>query len=144
MAGFSVLGINHVGLAPKDLDKCRWFFGTVLGLASLGEELVKEQKTLTVMYRSLNKAGGGESRLEALAPEQGSTESPIEKFLAKKGAGVHHIALTVDNVDAAVTSLVSQGVKMIDTVPRSGAHHTRIAFVHPESTGGILVELVSE
>lgn len=141
---FSVLGINHLGLAPKDADKCRWFFGEVLGLMSLGEELVKEQKTLTLMYRSSTAGFSAEPRLEALMPEMGTTDSPIAKFLEKKGAGIHHLALTVDNVEAAIQDVVKKGVRMIDSVPRNGAHHTRIAFVHPESTGGILVEFVQE
>ena len=144
MTGFKVLGINHLGLAAKDTEKCRWFFGEVLGLGFLGDELVREQQTLTSMFRSANGSVTGESRLELLSAADGSTDSPIEKFLAKKGAGIHHIALSVDNVEAAIASVIKRGVRMIDAIPRNGAHHTRIAFVHPESTGGILVEFVQE
>ncbi len=144
MASFAVLGINHLGLAPKDLTKFRWFFGEVLGLQCLGEELVSSQKTLTVMFRSSTTNVLHESRLEALSPEAGTQDSPIAKFLEKKGAGIHHVALSVDRVDAAIDSLVKQGVRMIDATPRPGAHQTLIAFVHPESTVGILVELVQE
>ena len=144
MSSFSILGINHVGLAPKDPEKCRWFFCDVLGLKSLGEELVKPQKTMTLMIASSQKGGGGEARLESLSPESGTEDSPIAKFLAKKGAGIHHLALSVDNVAAAIAGLVEAGVEMVDAVPRIGAHQTSIAFVHPNSTGGILVELVEE
>ena len=141
---FSVLGINHIGLAPSDLAKCRWFFGEVLGLGFLGEELVREQQTNTLMYRSANVNGGAEPRLEALSPSPDAVDSPIAKFLAKKGAGIHHIALTVSNIQAALDHMMAHKVRMVDTVPRRGAHHTMIAFVHPESTGGLLVELVQE
>lgn len=144
METFSVLGINHLGIAPKDVAKCRWFFGEVLGLENLGEELVKQQKTLTIMYQSFNGAGGEPARLELLEPEAGTIDSPIAKYLEKRGSGIHHVALTVDNVDTALKHLISKGVRMIDEAPRSGAHKTRIVFVHPESTGGILVELVEE
>jgi methylmalonyl-CoA/ethylmalonyl-CoA epimerase len=71
-------------------------------------------------------------------------EGAIGKFLEKKGSGVHHVALAVDDVARAVEHLISLGVKMIDETPRRGAHDTRIAFVHPEATGGLLVELVQE
>jgi methylmalonyl-CoA/ethylmalonyl-CoA epimerase len=144
MTGFKVLGINHLGLAAKDTEKCRWFFGEVLGLGFLGDELVREQQTMTSMFRSASGVIVGESRLELLSAADGSTDSPIEKFLAKKGAGIHHLALSVDNVEATIAAVVKQGVRMIDATPRGGAHHTLIAFVHPESTGGILVEFVQE
>lgn len=144
MADFQVLGINHLGLAAKDPAKCRWFFGEVLGLAALGDELVKEQLTLTAMFRSANTAAKDEPRLELLIPAEGSTDSPIAKFLEKKGGGIHHVALSVDNVEAAIAAMAKHNVRMIDTKPRGGAHRTRVAFVHPEATGGILVEFVQE
>lgn len=142
-----VLGVNHIGLAPKDPAKARWFFETALGLTSLGEELVKDQQTMTVMIRSASESTSPavlpEARLEILAPESG-TAGPIAKFLEKKGSGIHHVALNVVGIEGLITRLVSHGVKMIDAAPRRGAHQTRIAFVHPESTGGLLVELVEE
>ena len=144
MASFHVLGINHLGIAPKDTAKSRWFFGEVLGLDFLGDELVREQQTLTSMFRTSNKIAAQEPRLELLTPAEGSVDSPIAKFLEKKGAGIHHVALSVDNVEAAIAAMAKHGVRMIDSTPRNGAHHTRIAFVHPESTGGILVEFVQE
>lgn len=144
MSSFHILGINHLGIAPKDAAKCRWFFGEVLGLDFLGDELVREQQTLTSMFRSVNKMDENEPRLELLTPAEGAADSPIAKFLEKKGAGIHHVALSVDSVEAAIAAMAKHQVRMIDTTPRNGAHHTRIAFVHPESTGGILVEFVQE
>ncbi len=150
-----VLGINHVGLAPKDPAKARWFFTEAMGLPALGDELVKDQKTLTVMIGSstfqdgvpVNASVNRFDRLELLAPESdaaGVGQGPIAGFLAKKGSGIHHVALTVADVAAAIAHLEALGVRMVDRVPRGGAHRTRIAFVHPESTGGLLVELVQE
>jgi methylmalonyl-CoA/ethylmalonyl-CoA epimerase len=109
----------------------------------MGDELVTEQETLTVMFGT-RKSGGtppsGE-RLEVLIPAPAGA-GPIAKFLEKKGSGIHHVALTVEGIDALLVSLKAKGVRLIDETPRHGAHHTRIAFVHPESTGGLLVELV--
>lgn len=138
---FKVLGINHVGLAPKDPAKARTFLTDILGLGFHGDELVKEQKTLTAMYSSSSTSETG-PRLEILIPSNG--EGPIASFLEKKGSGIHHIAMLVDSVENAVASLKKKGVRLIDESPRPGAHETRIAFIHPESTGGLLIELVEE
>lgn len=145
MPGFSLLGINHVGLAPKDPAKARAFFRDLLGVEDLGEELVSDQETMTIMLRSsqVSHGQGVEPRLEILAPASPGA-GPIAKFLEKKGSGVHHVALAVTDVAAAVAHLKAKGVKLIDETPRRGAHQTLIAFVHPESTGGLLVELVQE
>jgi len=144
MSGIEVLGINHVGLAPKDSARARWFFETVLGLPFLGSELVLSQKTNTHMLESNNQIISSKPRLEILESDGTDPEAPIAKFLAKRGAGIHHIAMQVANIDAALERLKSYNVRMIDNQPRIGAHKTRIAFVHPESTGGLLVELVQE
>ncbi len=138
---FKVLGINHVGLAPKDPAKARTFLTDILGLGFHGDELVKAQKTITAMFSSSSITETG-PRLEILIPDQG--EGPIATFLEKKGSGIHHIAMTVDSVEKAVASLKKKGVRLIDESPRPGAHETRIVFIHPESTGGLLVELVEE
>jgi methylmalonyl-CoA/ethylmalonyl-CoA epimerase len=149
MATFRVLGINHLGLAAKDPQKCAWFLKDCLGLDHLGGELVVQQKTMTDMFlASTNVSGrGGEgfpSRLEIVSPQAGTNDGPISKFIEKKGGGIHHVALAVDNVAQAIAHLKAKGVRLIDEAPRQGAHQTSIAFVHPESTGGILVELVQE
>lgn len=140
---FKIYGVNHVGLAPKDPVKARWFFCEVLGIADLGAELVASQQTHTQMLDPVGKTPGPRfERLEILAPQDG--QGPIAKFLEKKGSGIHHIALAVSDVAAAIAHCKQLGVKMIDETPRPGAHKTSIAFVHPESTGGLLVELVQE
>ncbi len=158
---FRIIGINHLGLAPKDPSKARTFFTNVLGLGFLGEELVKEQMTNTVMIDSAMtnsaptdsataasaKIPTGRPMLEILENEigpDGPRPGPIAKFLAKKGSGIHHVALQVDNLDAALAYMQANGVQMIDSTPRPGSHNTRIAFIHPESTGGLLVELVQQ
>ncbi len=154
---FRILGINHLGLAPKDSNKARTFFTNVLGLGFLGEELVKEQMTNTVMIDSVMidsvvspmvmspvaKIPTGRPMLEILENEPGQ-DGPIAKFLAKKGSGIHHLALQVDNLDAALACMQANNIRMIDPTPRPGSHNTKIAFIHPESTGGLLVELVQQ
>lgn len=131
-----IIRINHLGVAAKDTAAAARFFGTCLGLAQEGSETVAEQKVKVDFFRVEN------SRIELLSPTE--PESPIAKFLETRGAGIQHMALEVDDLDAWLITLKEQGVKLIDSVPRLGAHNTRIAFVHPHSTGGILVELVEE
>lgn len=140
---FRIYGVNHVGLAPKDPVKARWFFCEVLGIADLGAELVPSQQTHTRMLDPVgSKPGPRFERLEILASQDG--QGPIAKFLEKKGSGIHHLALAVSDVAAAIAHCKKMGVKMVDDSPRPGAHNTSIAFVHPESTGGLLIELVQE
>lgn len=152
-------GINHVGLAPKDPAKAIWFLRDILGLSHLGDEVVGSQQTLTSMFRHnsptplpgaprpYQNVGAQEDtegqRLEVLAPNP-PDQGPIAKFLDKKGSGIHHIALTVDRLEDLIKDLLSKSIKMIDETPRPGAHGTMIAFVHPESTGGLLIEFVQE
>ncbi len=136
-----ILGINHIGIAAKDPIKAQQFFKDVLGLPFLGTELVLEQKTNTIMFQASVESKPLESRLEILQNQDGE-EGPIKKFIDTKGGGIHHIALHVDNLEEALRELTAKQVELIDKVPRKGAHHTRIAFIHPRATGGILVELV--
>lgn len=143
--GGRILGVSHVGLAPKDPARSRWFFGEVLGLTHLGDELVEREATLTAMFATTpvegRTASTGDQRLEVLvASPEG--QGPIARFLEKKGSGIHHVALNVEGLDQILVHLKAQGVRMVHETPQPGAHHTRIAFVHPESTGGLLVELV--
>lgn len=143
---FSVLGINHIGMVAKDPVKARNFFEKILGLSHLGDEFVKAQHTHTSMltsHSSVTESSVSSPRLELLVPDE-DPEGPIAKFLVKKGSGIHHIALQVDSIEGAIRYLKTQGVRLIDESPRVGAHATSIAFVHPESTGGLLVELVQE
>ena len=136
---FKILGVDHCGLAAKDPGQTRSFFNDTLKLPFLTEELVQEQKTNTIIFASQHAHNDQSTRLEIL---QDAGNGPIAKFLEKRGSGVHHIALRVDNIQAAFDYIKSQGIRMIDAQPRTGAHHTRIFFVHPESTGGILIEFV--
>ncbi len=139
-----IIGINHVGLAPKDPAKAKWFFETVLNIPFLGSELVKEQKTNTHMFESsvLTSSQASLPRLEVLQSE--SDDGPIARFLQKKGSGIHHLALTVENVEEAIKHMKNHDIRLIDESPRNGAHNTRIAFIHPSSTGGLLIELVEQ
>jgi methylmalonyl-CoA/ethylmalonyl-CoA epimerase len=138
-----ILGINHLGLAPKDPVKAKWFFREILKLPFEGEELVVSQNTLTTMFDSSHGPTHTPGRLEILENDEGK-DGPIKKYLEKKGGGIHHVALTVASVEEAIAAMLRQNIEMIDKAPRPGAHNTRIAFVHPGATGGILVEFVEE
>lgn len=134
---FKILGVEHIGLAPKESQVLCQFLGKMLGLKFTNEELVPSQQTRTYFFES----GSNSSHLEVLeASEPGL--GPIASFLAKKGAGIHHIALRVDNLLAALSFLEAQGVELIDKQPRPGAHASKVAFIHPRACGGVLLELV--
>lgn len=136
-----MVGIDHIGVAPADFDKATRFFGSLLGLPLLHDESVPDQKTFTRALDSAAKSLSGERpRIELVRPIDG--EGPIARFLEKKGSGIHHVAMRVVGIEAVIAHLVAQGVRMIDREPRTGAGGMRIAFVHPEAAGGILVELV--
>ena len=128
----SIKKISHIGIAVADLERQRRFYQDVLGLEVVGEEEVPEQKVRVVMFQV------GESRIELLEPT--SEVSPIAKFIAKRGPGIHHIAYDVDGIDGAVHAMKKAGVRMIDEIPRSGADNHRIAFLHPKATFGVLTE----
>ncbi len=128
--------INHIGIAVPDIEKAAEFYTKHLGLELGGVEEVPDQK-VKVAFLPV-----GEVRIELVQPT--SPESPVAKFLEKNGPGFHHIAYQVDDVAAEVERLKAQGVRMVDQTPRSGAHNTRIAFVHPKASGGVLTELVQE
>jgi len=125
--------INHIGVAVKSLEASIPFYRDVLGMAFEGTEEVAEQK-VRVAFLSV-----GESRIELL--EATSDDSPVAKFLEKNGEGVHHIAYQVDDLEAVLENLKNQGVRLIDETPRRGAHDTKIAFLHPKASGGVLTEL---
>lgn len=125
--------IDHLGIAVDDLQAAVRLFQDVLGLEFAGEETVAEQRVKTAFFPV------GESSLELLEPTD--PDSPIAKFLAKRGPGIHHIALGVEDVAQAIEELKAKGVRLIDETPRLGAHGAKIAFVHPKSTPGLLIEL---
>ena len=128
--------IDHVGVAVPSLAEAKPFYAEGLGLKLLAEEEVAEQRVRVAMFQC------GESRIELLEPT--SPESPIAKFLEKKGSGIHHIAVEVKDVEAELNALQAQGVKLIDTVARIGAGGHKIAFVHPKSTSCVLLELTQK
>ena len=125
--------INHIGVAVFSLDESLPFYRDRLGMAFMGIEEVAEQKVRVAML------GIGESKIELLEPTAG--DSPVARFLEKNGPGIHHLAYEVEDVEAAIATLLADGARMIDETPRNGAHGTRIAFIHPKSSGNILTEL---
>src|SRR3954466_2848165 len=129
----SVKAINHIGIAVRSIEAQRPFYEETLGATYEGTEDVADQKVKVGFFRV------GDVRLELLEPSDPS--STIAAFLDKKGEGLHHVAYTVDDIEARIAELKQGGVRMIDESPRPGAHHTRIAFVHPKSSCGILTEL---
>ena len=128
-----LLRINHLGIASATLDEAMTRMGRLFEMEVEHIEEVPEQKVRTGFFPV------GPSTLEYL--EATDPESPVGKFLEKKGPGIHHVAFEVDDVDAAVRELLAKGVRMIDKEPRNGAHGCRIAFIHPAETGGVLMEL---
>ena len=125
--------INHIGIAVQSLDATIPFYRDNLGMAFAGIEEVAEQKVRVAMLSV------GESKIELLEPT--SAESPVAKFIEKNGAGIHHIAYEVADIEAAIAKLLADGARMVDEVPRNGAHGTRIAFIHPKSSLGVLTEI---
>jgi methylmalonyl-CoA epimerase len=125
--------IEHIGIAVKNLEESVMFYTELLGLRLLGYETVESEK-VRVAFLEI-----GETRIELL--EATSPDSPIAQFIDKKGEGIHHIALKVDNVQERLDFLKSQGVKLIHETPKLGAHENLVAFMHPKSTKGVLLEL---
>ena len=129
----NVLGVDHIAIAVKDLDAATQLWKE-MGLRVGSREVVEDQGVeVQMMY-------AGATRIELVFPIR--EDSPIQTFLDKRGAGLHHLALAVDDCAAATQELVEREVRMINTEPKTGAHQTRIAFVHPKATSGVLTELV--
>ncbi|MCC6278585.1 MAG: methylmalonyl-CoA epimerase [Oligoflexia bacterium] len=127
--------IDHIGIAVPSLDADSYTFWKALGFqASPKIETVSDQKVKVGMLPLVNDA-----QIELLEPT--SPDSPVAKFLAKKGPGIHHICLRVKDIRAVMAKLKDQGVKLIYDEPVKGAHNCLVTFVHPSSTGGVLVEL---
>ncbi|MDO9210424.1 MAG: methylmalonyl-CoA epimerase [Deltaproteobacteria bacterium] len=128
-----ILKIDHIGIAAKSIDQVAPFWSSILGLPIAGRETVEEQKATTAFLPV------GESELEIL--ESTSPEGAIAKFIESRGEGIQHIALRVDNIEEALKELKEKGVRLIDEKPRRGAGGAKIAFIHPKSTNGVLLEL---
>lgn len=125
--------IAHVGIAVRDLKVSIPLFERLLGARVSHRERVDDQKVETAMI------GRGDGSIELLAPTEPS--SPIARFLDKRGEGIHHLSYLVDDIEAELTRLKGLGFELIDESPRAGAGNSLIAFVHPRSAGGVLVEL---
>jgi len=126
--------IDHIGIAVKSLTDTIKIYEDAIGLEVSGYDQVDDQGVRVAMLNI------GESRIELLEPT--GPDSPIERFMQKRGEGIHHIAVTVENIEKALERLKASGVRLVDSEPRRGAHNTRVAFIHPSSTHGVLLELV--
>ena len=129
-----ILCIDHIGVAAKSIDRVAPFWSDALGLPVETRTTVEEQKVTTLLLPL------GESEIEVL--ESTTPDGAVARFIESRGEGVQHIALRVDNIDTALEELKKKGIKLIDESPRNGVGGTRIAFIHPKSTHGILIELV--
>lgn len=125
--------LDHIAIAVESLEKGRGFY-EALGLGPMEVEVVPTEKVKTGFFEVAN--GASIELLEATDPE-----SPVAKFIAKRGPGIHHICLRVKNIREVMKSLKAKGVQLIDSEPKPGAHNCLVAFIHPKSTGGVLVEL---
>jgi len=125
--------VDHLGIAVESIEKALAFYQTALGLDLTHTEVVAEQGVKVAMLPV------GESRIELLEPTGPDTH--VGKFLAKRGGGIHHICLGVDDIEAVLNRLKAQGIPLIDDKPRVGAEGCLVAFVHPKGTGGVLIEL---
>jgi methylmalonyl-CoA epimerase len=128
--------ISHLGIATKGIDEALKFWQDALGLKNVHTETVEDQKVRVAMLPL------GETNIELLEPT--SDDSPIQKFLEKRGGGIHHIAVEVENIEQSLAKLKNEGMRLIDEKPRVGAEGCLVAFVHPSSAGGVLMELVQK
>jgi methylmalonyl-CoA/ethylmalonyl-CoA epimerase len=126
--------IDHIGIATRGIDEAAAAWLTALGLSAFETEEVADQKVRVAMLPI------GESRIELL--EGTAPDSPIARFIEKRGPGIHHLAVNVEDIYSALAGLKKDGVRLIDTEPRIGAGGCLVAFVHPSSMGGVLLELV--
>ncbi|HJU00476.1 MAG TPA: methylmalonyl-CoA epimerase [Actinomycetes bacterium] len=128
--------LDHVGIAVADLAAARALYEGVLGLAVTHEEVIEDQGVHELLLRA------GQAYVQLVAPL--TPDSPVGRFLAKRGEGVHHVGYAVPDVAAALAALRDQGFEVIEPAPRIGSGGTTIAFLHPKSMQGVLVELVEE
>jgi methylmalonyl-CoA/ethylmalonyl-CoA epimerase len=129
------VGMDHVGVAVKNLDEAVKLYRDVLGFEHKGVHVLKERKVKVAFFSM-----GGEAQVELLEPF--GDDSPVAKFLEARGEGIQHIAVRVDNIDKVLNELKQNGVVLVDDKPRDGAEGKKIAFVSPKSTKGVLIELV--
>ena len=128
-------GIHHVGVAVRDLDEAIAAYGRLFGAELDYRDTVSEQGVEAAAMRV------GDSKIELLAAT--GDDTPVGRFLAKRGPGMHHVAYEVDDLEGQLAALDAQGVELIDREPRPGMYGMRVAFVHPDAVDGVLAELVS-
>ena len=129
------VGVDHVGVAVRNLDEAIALYRDVLGFRLEGVHVLPERKVRVAFLST-----GGETRIELLEPI--GSDSPVAKFLENRGEGIQHLAMRVKNIEAVLAELKRKTVMLVDDKPRAGAEGTKIAFVHPKSTKGVLLELV--
>jgi methylmalonyl-CoA/ethylmalonyl-CoA epimerase len=125
--------MDHVAIAVSNLEEAAKFYQQVMGLTLSGVEVVAAQKTKVGFLKI------GDVKIELVQPSE--PDSPLVKFLEGKGQGIHHLCFEVDDVEAEVKAFLEKGATMVDQRPRPGAHNTKVAFVHPKSSSGVLIEL---
>jgi len=129
----TVIKIDHIGIAVKDLDAAMNFYKEALGMEACAIEEIPEQKARVAFLPT------GDSEIELL--ESMEADGPIAKFIETRGEGIQHIALRVHNIELAIKSLRDKGIRLIDETPRYGAGGAKIAFIHPKAAGGTLIEI---
>lgn len=128
--------IHHLGIAVESLEEAIPLFERILGRAPVAREAVTEQGVRVAVFEI------GESRIELL--ESAAPDSPIARFIAKRGPGIHHLSLMVPDLDQSLKEMEQSGIRLVDREARMGAQNERVAFLHPKSTAGVLIELVEE
>ena len=131
-----ILGIEHIGIAVNSIDKDAPFWKHILNIPHRGTEVVEGQGVTTDIY---DTGRGKVELLEAMGPD-----TPIGKFLEKRGAGIHHVCFEVDNITTAIKELKQDNIQVLSNVPTMGAEGYKVVFIHPKSTGGVLVELAEK
>ena len=126
--------IDHIGVAVEDIDAAIGLYRDGFGMELAHRETVSSQGVEAVLLDV------GDGHVELLAPL--GPDTPVGKYMAKNGAGLHHVAYAVDDIDAALTKIAAAGIQLIDSEPRVGIRDSRVAFLHPRSTGGVLTEIV--
>lgn len=132
--------LDHIGIACENLDDSSSFW-SLLGLIQGDDELVEDQG-VTTRFFSTSEKDPSTPKIELLEPT--GEDTPIGKFLSKRGPGVQQVCFRVEDIESVISLMLENGIQMIDTVPKKGAHGAMIAFVHPKSTGGVLVELAQK
>jgi methylmalonyl-CoA/ethylmalonyl-CoA epimerase len=131
-----ILGIEHIGIAVNDLDTSAPFWSHILNISHKGKEIVQDQGVLTDIYDTTQ---GKVELLQSLGDD-----TPIGKFLSKRGPGVHHVCFEVDDINQAINELNELNIHILSDHPTRGAEGYKVVFIHPESTGGVLVELAEK